>query len=414
MDFIKKTACVFKKLVVDDLSKKYNLTVLNNIRNLKRCDEIYQGYNYIVIHNSVLQELQYKSELKKLQTGHHLYNKWSVVFILYKNIGYNIRGDKKIANIDLLCKNNIRETLKNLSSFDVNVNIDFDEVFLIGRKYFNIKDKLDKNDNCFSIICTIDLNTRESSNKRHNEKPLKNVENDFDVSNKSLNLRRKFLYKLKESVRCKTRIDYYNCINNCMYLDLEYTNDIYDDFSGFPVSKDTSCLFMIGVVYKNYFNFTTNDLSRDEELRNLKIFLEFLRDNITKNRRVIYIFHWSNADKYILYKTIDRYPILRIDYKDVLDNICLVDLLPIVKETIPDMQSYSLKKVSKKLLDIVYDTECQNGLQAMCTIIENNNILKLNSIYKSLLCFKNTKDIIDYNRLDTILLKNITRYFTGR
>jgi len=220
-------------------------------------------------------------------------------------------------------------------------------------------------------------------------------------------LRRRFLYNLQQFIDVDSSVR--NCINNGVYLDVEYTNDIYDNFETFPISNDQSILFMIGIYNRSYYhNFITDNLSHNEEHRILDNFL--LRLNEVSGK--IHIFHWSNADKYIIDKTLQRYPDLVKRYDNVIKRIVFVDLLKVVKLTIPGLQSYSLKYVCKSLLNIIYDTKCQNGLDAMCSIIENDLLLKTD-LYteKNLLYFHDTKDVVNYNKLDTTLLYDIVKYF---
>ena len=124
------------------------------------------------------------------------------------------------------------------------------------------------------------------------------------------------------------------------------------------------------------------------------------------------LFHWSNADKYILERSLKRYPDLYKRYEIIFNNIIYVDLLKIVKKTLPGLQSYSLKYISKHLLDTIYNTNCQNGLDAMCSIIEKNVYIKSDHSedQNTLLSFDTTTDIINYNRLDTTLLYDIVKY----
>jgi DNA polymerase elongation subunit (family B) len=133
-----------------------------------------------------------------------------------------------------------------------------------------------------------------------------------------------------------------------------------------------------------------------------------LYDKINKHEK-IYILHWSNADKYIIDKTLQKYQKLNEFYKSVCEpNLQYIDLLKLTKSSIK-LESYSLKHVAKTLLDIDYNTDCKNGFDAMCSIIQNNN--KLTSKDKELCDFTSTKDIIQYNKLDTELLYYILNYF---
>jgi DNA polymerase elongation subunit (family B) len=91
------------------------------------------------------------------------------------------------------------------------------------------------------------------------------------------------------------------------------------------------------------------------------------KQKFTLNEKCVYIFHWSSADVSYFNKTLKRYPNLNTK----LETNCkyeFVDLLNIIKNTI-DMESYSLKYVVKNLLNKNYDSTCQNGLDAMTSII---------------------------------------------
>ena len=94
-------------------------------------------------------------------------------------------------------------------------------------------------------------------------------------------------------------------------------------------------------------------------------------------------------------------------------QIIYVDLLIILKQTI-DLPSYSLKYVAKELLNLRYDTDCQNGLDAMCSIIQNDIMLtnnEMNIHNQDLLSLQSSKDIVKYNKIDTTLLYDVLIYF---
>ena len=128
-----------------------------------------------------------------------------------------------------------------------------------------------------------------------------------------------------------------------------------------------------------------------------------------KQLNKVYIIHWSNADKSIIEKTLKRHPVLNTFYKTHCEaHVEYIDLLKLVKSSI-QMESYSLKVVAKQLLQIDYNTECKNGLDAMCSIIKSDCLL--NKKNDDLLTFNTTKDIIQYNKIDTELLYYILKYF---
>lgn len=399
MDFIIKRSRIFKKMVLNDFVKSYNLKSVDTIRSLEN-SYYYSKNNYIIIHNSILND-RFNMCLDN--------NMFSIVFILYKNIKYSQKVDKKIALLDSCSKKNIRKIMSKYTELPFISK----DMGIIGRKYISSKNQNDIKTNCFDILCTLN--------------PLKNFEFEFDVSSdvstlKLINsiprsiLRRRFLQNIKESsgLDWKTK----DILNNSMFIDTEFVNDIYDDFSKFPNSYDTSMLFMIGLSYIDsnilgYKNFTTDKLSLIDErilLTNLLTFLERFKSKTQSTHYIL--FHWSNADKYILERSLKRYPDLYEKYETIFNNIIYVDLLKIVKKTLPGLQSYSLKYISKYLLNTIYNTNCQNGLEAMCSIIEKNVYLNSDNSkdQNTLLSFDTTTDIINYNRLDTTLLYDIVKY----
>lgn len=401
MDIIIERSVLFRRLVVNDFAKNYRLKSVKNFAMfLNRPDNFYCKNNYMIIHNTVLND-RYKFSLD--------ITKYSIVFLLYKNINYSKKDYGNIARLDRYTKQTMKTVLQKYNGYN---NIS-SEILIIGRKYTNVNDKDEKTNNCFGKICTYDINNVvltdcvSSDILSDNSSTSDNISEKLPETFSKSILRRRFLYNLQQFIDVDSSVR--NCINNGVYLDVEYTNDIYDNFETFPISNDQSILFMIGIYNRSYYhNFITDNLSHNEEHRILDNFL--LRLNEVSGK--IHIFHWSNADKYIIDKTLQRYPDLVKRYDNVIKRIVFVDLLKVVKLTIPGLQSYSLKYVCKSLLNIIYDTKCQNGLDAMCSIIENDLLLKT-ELYteKNLLYFHDTKDVVNYNKLDTTLLYDIVKYF---
>ena len=398
MDIIIERSVLFRRLVVNDFAKNYRLrSVKNLIVLLNKASNLYYKNNYMIIHNTVLND-RYKFSLD--------ITKYSIVFLLYKNINYSQKEYCNIARLDRSTKQTMKTVLQKYHGYK---NIS-NEIFIIGRKYTNANDKNEKTNDCFGKICTYDIDKCVLTDcVSDNLSTLDNLSQKLPETFSKSVLRRRFLYNLQQFIDVDSSIR--ECISNGVYLDVEYTNDIYDNFKTFPISIDQSILFMIGMYHSSYYdNFITDNLSYDEECRILDNFLLRLGNKVNGK---IHIFHWSNADKYIIDKTLQRYPDIIQRYDDVIKRIVFVDLLQVVKLTIPGLQSYSLKYVCKHLLNIIYDTKCQNGLDAMCSIIENDLLLKTD-VYteKNLLFFHDTKDVVNYNKLDTTLLYDIVKYFS--
>lgn len=401
MDIIIERAILFRRLVVNDFAKKYKLRTVKNHTCLKTPSNLYSQKNYMIIHNKVLND-RYKCNLD--------ITKYTIVFLLYKNINYSKKESDYIARLDRVSKQNMKIVFQKYQR----VNCISNKVFIIGRKYTDISDKNNKTNNCFSIMCTYDidkviLNDTLSDTLSDTISYTPSDKLDISVLSKSV-LRRRFLYNLQNLVNCEVPIR--KIINSGVYLDVEYTNDIYDNFEKFPISVDESILFMIGAYHcSHYYNFITDNLTQTEEHKILDNFLSILSNKFSE-KDIIPLFHWSNADKYIIDKTLKRYPDLVVKYKNVISRVVFIDLLKIVKSTIPGLQSYSLKYVCKYLLNIVYDTQCKNGLDAMGSVIKNNVLLtNFENRYKSLSCFTETEDVVNYNKLDTTLLYDMIRYF---
>jgi hypothetical protein len=407
MEIISQRAVLFKRLVVDDLKKTYDLKNLNSLKRICKLqpDKMYSRYNYMILHNSIIND-RYKKTLDP--------SKYSIVFVLYKNIVYNEKNGVNVARLDLSTKQDMKRVLQRYEKYDcISSNIQ-----IIGRKYIYYKDNNIRNDNCFGMICTYDVNkvSAYDADKRTSSSETSDVKIPTNYS-KSV-LRRRFLNNVRETIMKQLGYDTPNTslvIRNGIFLDVEFTNDIYDNFDTFPISSDTSMLFMIGLSFVKrdvveYINFTTEMLTKTCEFNIMNSFLETLEQKYEQTGISPVIFHWSNADKYIIEKTLARYPELKDRYNDLLDKIVYIDLLVVVKKTLTDLESYSLKYVSKHLLNVKYDTECKNGLDAMCSVIKNNIELENNG-KGSLLCFENTQDVINYNKLDTTLLYHITKYF---
>ena len=412
MDFINKRVQLFQKLVINHFAKKYCLNTVFQLKLLQP-KSMYVNNNCILVHNSILNQI-YNLDLD--------IKKYSIIFILYKNINFRKLHDEYIPRLDSRIKTKIINNFKKLKRNDIN-----NEIVFIGRKYTNVKDKSDKIVNCFGLYCTRDIdnisksirnseNENGSSENDSNENGSSNeTDNDsFDdtKTDKSM-LRRKFLMNLKSMITSRDNI--YNLIRNGVFVDVEFTNDIYDDFKTFPISIDTSVMFMIGVSCLNkgsicYNDFTVNRLCKIDERYILTKFLDFVENKWLKTNMCVLLFHWSNADKYAIEKSLQRYPELYLRYQNMLYYIQYVDLLYVLKKTIP-LHSYSLKYVSKYFLNISYESECQNGLDAMCSIIKNEISLQKCKETKTLSYFPSTADIIHYNKIDTTLLYRVLQYF---
>lgn len=408
--FLNTTIRKFNKLMIGFFIKTYKLKIVKNVKNIND-SSIYIYKNSFVVNNKIL-NLQYNSNLDE--------DKYSLVYILYKNLHYNekiLNNKNKIRKcyLDLDSKNRIYDDYIKIRNKDntkteytigdviINENIVIsDDIVIIARKYLH-KNKIDKDDNSLGKFCTYKVDK-----KNKNESKIKRIDKKV-VTDKNFNLRRRFLLNLKMEFEDINLLCINDILKNSLFLDVEYINDIYDDFKTFPISKDLTLLCMIGFSYIDkqtgslmYTNYTVDKLDKLNEYDILNRFLNTIIEKYNKLKRPIIIFHWSNADKVTIEKSLKRYPDLYNKYNNEIE-IKYVDLLLIIKKTMY-FESYSLKYVVKKLLNIVYETDCKNGFDAMCSIIENNcKLEKLNNKLK-LTDFESTQDIIKYNKIDTELL----------
>lgn len=393
---------MFKKLTVDYFLNKYNLKYVRlcSKMQLYPCN-FYEYKNVFIINNHILNK-QYANYNLRLDE-----NQYSILHICYKNIKYRVL-DKDNLNKCVLESEYKRYISKDIEFInkrysdnnDINKNI-----WIIGRKYKNEKTLEIENNSLFLPVFINSVSLMK-------QKILKiNAKTRSDDIITSHCYRRRFLYNLKGYLG-NVEYSYINQILlNSICLDIEYANDIYDDFSKFPISCNSSCLFMIGLSdYKGvYTNFTASQLDKRNEGIVLKAYLDYMYKRILDNGKTI-IFHWSNADKSVIEKTLSRHPKLNNFYNTyITNNIVYIDLLKVVKSTV-FLNSYSLKYVLEKMLNIKYNTECKNGLDAMSSIIYNNIEIK-NNKNKKLTDFQTTNDIIQYNKLDTVYLYDIIKKF---
>lgn len=386
MNIIQKQQERFQNLVIKYFIQQYNLKPVN-IKNVKPGSleekKIYIYKNNIVLNNKIVNRHYYDFNKNEKELDN---NKYSFFSIMYKNLTYKKKDNDNVCELKSMIKTRIIKDKLYLRKFsngiiDNNINV-------IGRKY---KTETSIESNSLGLRCIIN-----EPKTPYKEKTgiYKNTDHEVKVTKQQKKL-------FKEQIH-----------ENRIYLDIEYVNDVYDDFDSFPISKDNSMIFMIGLVDKNekYTNFTTNTLTIQEERKILKQYIDALKSRIQKNE-CLYIYHWSNADYNLIMKRLRKYNDLFNEYnRDCEKFIKYIDLLKIVKNTI-QLESYSLKYVVKKLLKKDYDTDCQNGFDAMTSIIvKNMEITKRND---SLLKYPMTQDIIKYNKLDTVLMNDIIKCFTN-
>jgi len=388
MEFIHKQSRLFNNLIYNYFLKKYN--------------SIYKSRNTFILHNKNINS-HYKTNLDE--------TKYSLIYVVYKNIYYKDTENQLNCYID---SNTKLKIFKTFNYYNKKIHLS-NNVIIIGKRYINRKTN-DKTNDSTKLYCTLPMpiNNENVENENVENENVEILEKrDKTCRNHLENQRRLFLYNLKRAFKSSNTLYINNNIKNGLFLDVEYTNDIYDDFNSFPLSKDHSMLFMIGITFTNYKNknnldyvhYTVDKLTPEYEYKILKDFLHSINEKYKKQKSPIIIYHWSHADKTCLEKALKKYPDLYNIY--TIYPIEYIDLLQIVKQTIK-LPSYSLKYVAKTLLHIDYDTQCKNGLDAMCSIIQKNISMDEN---EKLTDFDITKDVIEYNKMDTVLLYKVIMYF---
>ena len=466
MDVIIDLSKRFRESVINLIINSYDnpsrLQIINidNFKNINnkslKHDILYIMDNYVLLSNRIIQILYNNSGsggnngisngISNCNNDCNIEfdsNKFSIINIQYKNIKWRQRNNIKLCYLERRIREQNYQVLNSINMQNVNCdymqsvncdiqNINCDYIIMVGRKYHN-KQTDDRNNHCFGILCIDELLLKNHLEDKINEsecidsniEAIEHMENteriesidqmeidevNIDIDSESIIMiknggyRTKFLKQLKERIYGQEKRNFYikNEIRRSIFLDVEFINDIYDDFETFPHSKDLSILFMIGVYYYDntekdfiYKNLVTKCLDTTNEYEILNQYLNIIENLININTGgKINIFHWSNADLWAINKCLLKYPDLHQKAKKM--NIIYIDLLKIIKNIVK-LESYSLKTVSKKLLERYYHTECQNGLDAMMNMISNSNV-KIN-------------DLIEYNRLDTTIMYDIVKEF---
>lgn len=353
---------------------------------------IYSYKNCFIVSNTVL---------NALYNTHNDISRYSLLFTLYRNIPYRLKDGVAFAKLDGHTKERLYDIMDDIVGNVLQQDL-LDDVYVIGRKYKNEVGKM--NYSCFDVWCKLGQRAgvalHQTTTSTHSIS-LKEYKRDSQ-GGMMLPQRRVFSYELKKEIQSReeTFPTMYtkSILSSSVFLDVEFLNDIVDDFKTFPVSKDMSMIFMAGVGVCdangkfNYTDITVSDLTPNEQFKLLDRLMEFFEYFITQHGRV-FVFHWSHADATVLKKALSLYQCLNKRFYDILGNkLHFIDLMKVFK-SVSTMNSYSLKKVAKVMLNYEYDSECQNGFDAMMVAIEHFTDKK-NSL----------SDIIRYNKIDTMLL----------
>jgi len=193
---------------------------------------------------------------------------------------------------------------------------------------------------------------------------------------------------------------------NIIYVDFETINDIL--LSSTVCNSDLEeYIFMIGVGHiKNgnwiYKNFTTHNISKEEEFRIMNEFIQYI-DEIKESNNYKLI-HWSGAEPSMYNKACNRHKIDRtLEWFDLLKMVEKKNIL------IKGVLKFGLKKVAKKLneyglIKTIWSNDILNGNDAMFTAWKL--YLKKEPITNPIF-----KQIIDYNEIDVKVMYEIVECF---
>lgn len=219
----------------------------------------------------------------------------------------------------------------------------------------------------------------------------------------------------KDKIKCKIHIpsgqedDQYKLR---FYIDFESIGNAYDDFSTFPVFKNHAMIFLIGVVVENtqtnelkYLHYIADNLTHDCELEIINnMFEDFKKLMKEENQTEMPLYHWSNAEKYLLGNAI----------KDIPENVVFIDLCKIFKDEqiiFHGQFNYGLKEIARvmkeeNMIETAWpDTTISNGVDAMVEAIK---------IYKDKVPIDEKKEffsnIVSYNYVDCKVMQEIVKW----
>lgn len=215
-------------------------------------------------------------------------------------------------------------------------------------------------------------------------------------------------------------------------VDFEIINNIFDDFTALPKSNGGSYLFMIGVAHKAkdmpiaYRAFVLPELTKGAEYEMICQFYDHLRQitdcYVDTNAAIPPLYHWGHIEKSYFTKLLTILSgTISIENKQRLtdinsglkwhDMLSSFKLNPIV---INGCFGFGLKEISNRLFDL--DLISSNWKQTGSNCIDGNTAMTM--AFKEYQHIKNTtsdicsssvmKEIIAYNRIDCMVLNEIT------
>lgn len=255
------------------------------------------------------------------------------------------------------------------------------------------------------------------------------------------------------------------------FVDFEFINDIFTDFSKLPKIETESLIFMFGVGYIDpcyrtwmYHDFTADKLNRISEYISGSTFEEFIYNIAEMYNKKPLLYHWGSAEpsqwnSFIKKKGIEDEKILELPKKNIPKHIIVEPMIQQLLDTetcfISDtlynddacawreqsqnefvwfdlnklfreepiiikgnIHGFGLKQVSKALrklglitADYNKQSKCSDGTMAMMMTHNINKIVEAQPVmFKKLSDHPTMKEIIKYNETDCKLLWEIVEY----
>lgn len=206
------------------------------------------------------------------------------------------------------------------------------------------------------------------------------------------------------------------------FIDFEFASNLDDDFKTFPICSKTIIVYMLGCTYVDnlrktitHRTYLTNRLNVSDEQNLICHFIQDLYQfkETSNTADHIKVYHWSNAEKNILYNL--------LKHNDQINglNLEMQDLLQFIRDEkliLPNTNGFGLKEIGKKLYEMGLIKTCWKdelqGLSSMVYTLEAENYCK-NIPGKNLIDYHKMKKVVDYNYIDCIVIKEILDVLRG-
>lgn len=199
------------------------------------------------------------------------------------------------------------------------------------------------------------------------------------------------------------------------YVDFESANGLCDDLKNFPRSTTDNIIYIIGSLCVNNLTkrkiqdtFIVDRLNKECEKDILKRWIDSMLSLTEGQTRNIYIYHWGNAEKWMLEKALKTHGM-------IMGNLVLIDLCKAFKQafvSLPCVYSYSIKDIGKALHRMgKIETVWQDNIDGSSAMVA---AWKAESICQRDKCkFKDIRfiaDMIKYNYIDCKVMEEIMNY----